>query len=233
MRDQMTSELQTEAPTRIGSSALLGVRRILNLEAGLGGNCHLWPDDVEVVSVEIEPKIAAVNQRLHPKQRVIVADAGQYLLDNHHLFDFVWSSPPCQTHSKMNKATRHKSCARYVDMTLWQRILFLQHHFAGLFCVENVVPYYAPLIKPTAQIGRHLFWSNFPIVADEVQQPSGFINKCNLAGKAALMEWLGIHYAENIYYGKNHCPAQILRNCVHPKLGAQILQCARTPNVES
>lgn len=236
MNGQLTIELgetverKTHPP--LSSSVLLGVRRILNLEAGLGGNCHLWPDDVEVVSVEIEPKIAAVNQRLHPKHKVIVADAGQYLLDNHHLFDFVWSSPPCQTHSKMNKATRHKSCARYVDMTLWQRILFLQHHFAGLFCVENVVPYYAPLIQPTAQVGRHLFWSNFPIVADEVPQPANFINKCNLAGKAALMEWLGIHYAENIYYGTNHCPAQILRNCVHPKLGAQILQCARTPNAQ-
>lgn len=31
---------------------------------------------------------------------------------------------------------------------------------------------------------------------------------------------------ENNYYGNNHCPAQILRNCVHPKLGEQIYQAA-------
>ena len=37
-----------------------------------------------------------------------------------------------------------------------------------------------------------------------------------------LMEWLGIHYEENIYYAGNHCPAQVLRNCVHPDLGLEI-----------
>lgn len=202
--------------------------KVLNLEAGLSGNAHLW-DDVEVVSVEIEPKIAAVNQRLHPKHKVIVGDAGQYLLENHHRFDFVWSSPPCQTHSRMNKATRHK-LKRFVDMTLWQRIIFLKHHFKGLWCVENVVPYYTPLIPPTMQVGRHLFWTNFPFKAQDVPRPANFINRCNLAGKKALQEWLGIHYEENIYYGDNHCPAQILRNCVHPKIGEQILAAARTHN---
>ena len=214
------------------SKDLLGVRRIYNGYAGLGGNCHLWPDDVEVTSVELNPKIAAVNQRLHPRHKVIVADAHQYLLDHYEEYDMVWLSRPCQTHTRMMKATRHKRRV-YPDMGLYQEIIFLKHFFKGLWVAENVVPYYAPLIQPTAQVGRHLFWSNFPIVADEVPQPANFINKCNLAGKAALMEWLGIHYAENIYYGKNHCPAQILRNCVHPKLGAQILQCARTPNIRS
>lgn len=201
--------------------------KVYNGYAGLGGNCHLWSDDVEVVSVELNPQIAAVNQRLHPKHNVIVADAHQYLLDHFDEFDLIWLSRPCQTHTKMNKATRHKP-SRYPDMGLWQEIIFLQHFCKKLWVVENVVPYYEPLIKPTAKIGRHLFWSNFSIRADAVKQPHGFINKCNLAGKEALMDWLGIHYAENIYYDGNHCPAQILRNCVHPKLGEQILQCART-----
>ena len=43
---------------------------------------------------------------------------------------------------------------------------------------------------------------------------------------AALMDWLGIYYEENIYYAGNHCPAQVLRNCVHPDLGQQIFQAA-------
>jgi len=200
--------------------------KILNLESGLGGNCHLWPDNFKVTSIEIVPKIAEINQRLHPNHKVIVADAAQYLLENYLDFDFVWSSPPCQTHSRMNKATRHKSCIRYVDMTLWQRIVFLKHYFKGKYCVENVVPYYEPLIKPSKRIGRHLFWSNFEIVANDVERPANFINKCGIAGKNEMMDWLGIHYEENIYYGTNHCPAQILRNCVHPKLGLQILQSA-------
>ena len=36
-------------------------------------------------------------------------------------------------------------------------------------------------------------------------------------------DWLGIHYEGNLYYKGNHCPGQVLRNCVHPDLGLQIL----------
>jgi DNA (cytosine-5)-methyltransferase 1 len=198
--------------------------KVLNLYAGLGGNRKLWVD-CQVTAVENEPKIADVYQRLHPNDTVIVGDAHQYLLDHYEEFDFVWTSPPCQTHSRMAKATRHK-LRRYTDMSLYQEILFLQNFFKGRFIVENVVPYYEPLIAPTKRIGRHLFWSNFEFEAEEVKQPADFINLCNVNGKKALQDWLGIHYAENIYYGNNHCPAQILRNCVHPKLGEQIYQAA-------
>jgi DNA (cytosine-5)-methyltransferase 1 len=191
---------------------------------GLGGNRKLW-EGCEVTAVELEPKIAAVYKRLHPGDEVVVGDAHQYLLDNHDKFDFVWSSPPCQTHSKMAKATRHK-LRRYVDMSLYQEILFLTHFFKGKFVVENVAPHYEPLIKPSARVGRHMFWSNFEFSAEEVKQPPDFINMCNVNGKKTMQDWLGIHYEENIYYGTNHCPAQILRNCVHPRMGLQIFQQA-------
>jgi len=102
----------------------------------------------------------------------------------------------------------------------------LQHFFKGPWIVENVVPYYEPLIE-AKKIGRHLFWSNFVFEAEDVKRPANFINMANLAGKKALMDWLDIHYEENIYYGGNHCPAQILRNCVHPKLGKQIFDAVR------
>lgn len=121
----------------------------------------------------------------------------------------------------MAKATRH-TLRRYVDMSLYQEILFLTHFFKGDWVVENVVPHYEPLIKPSNRIGRHLFWSNRQFVADEIKQPKNFIGGCNLDAKKKMQDWLGIHYEENIYYGKNHCPAQILRNCVHPQLGLQI-----------
>lgn len=194
--------------------------KVLNLYAGLGGNRKLWRD-CEVTAVELEPKIAAVYKRLNPNDEVVIGDAHQYLLDHYNEFDFVWTSPPCQTHSKMAKATRHK-LRRYTDMSLYQEILFLKNFFKGRFVVENVVPYYEPLIAPTKRVGRHLFWSNFDFEAEEVKQPSDFINLCNVSGKKALQNWLGIHYDENIYYGNNHCPAQILRNCVHPAIGEQI-----------
>lgn len=198
--------------------------KVLNLYAGLCGNRKLW-NGVHVTSVENEPRIAAIAQRLHPEDVVIIGDAHQYLLDHFHEFDFIWSSPPCQTHSRMQKFTRHK-LRRYPDLKLYEEILFLTHFFNGKWVVENVTPYYEPLIAPTTRVGRHLFWSNFAFHVQDVPRPGNFINKCNLAGKRAMQDWLGIHYEENIYYGDNHCPAQILRNCVHPKIGEQILKCA-------
>lgn len=197
--------------------------RVLNLYAGLGGNGKLWTG-CEVTAVENHPKIAAVYARAHPNDTLVVGDAHQYLLEHYAEFDFIWSSPPCQTHSKMNKATRHK-LRRYPNMELYQEILFLQHFFKGLWVVENVSPFYKPLVE-AKKMGRHLFWTNFDFDHFDVPRPSGFINRADLAGKKALMDWLGIHYEENIYYGSNHCPAQILRNCVHPKVGEHIFKAA-------
>lgn len=199
--------------------------RVLNLYAGLGGNRKRWTN-CEVVAVERNPEIAAIYKRLYPGDLVKIADAHEWLIDYYAGFDFIWSSPPCQTHSRMTKATRHK-IDRYIDLSLYEEILFLQQNFRGLFVVENVVPFYSPLIPPTKRVGRHLFWSSFEFDCDDVERPKGFINKCNLAGKKALQDWLDIHYEENIYYGDNHCPAQILRNCVHPKIGEQIFNSAR------
>ena len=193
--------------------------KVLNLYAGLGGNRKLW-ENCNVVAVEYDPKIANIYKRLYPRDEVIVGDAHEYLLNHYNDFDFIWSSPPCQTHSKMVKATRHK-LKRYPDMRLYEEIIFLGNFYGGPWIVENVKPYYKPLIKGRA-LGRHLFWSNFHFDDFDVKRPKGFINKCNLEGKKALMDWLDIHYEENIYYGSNHCPAQILRNCVHPKVGLHI-----------
>lgn len=202
--------------------------KILNLYAGVGGNRKLW-NDCEVVAVENDSRIAAVYQRLYPKDTVVVGDAHQYMLDHAEEFDFIWTSPPCQTHSRMMKATRHK-LKRYPDMSLYQEILFLQHFFKGKYVVENVKPYYEPLI-PGKLNGRHMFWSNFEFDFIDVKRPAGFINKSNLAGKQALMDWLGIQFEEVIYYGGNHCPCQILRNCVHPIIGKHIFDSAFNKNI--
>lgn len=200
--------------------------RYLNLFAGVGGNIALLPKGIEVTAVESDHKLAAVYQKLNPAHKVIIGDAYQYLKENYEQFDFVWGSPPCQKHSKMMKATRHK-VADYPDFKLYELIVFLGIFFKGKWVVENVVPYYEPLIKPTKKIGRHLFWSNFDIEAEEVKQPKGFITKANLQGKKEMMEWLGIHFDEVIYYKNNHCPVQILRNCVHPKLGLEVFNCSQ------
>ncbi len=197
--------------------------KVLNLYAGLGGNRKLW-ENVEVTAVEMEPDIAKVYHNEHPNDTLIIGDAHQYLLDHFSEFDFIWSSPPCQTHSRMAKATRHK-LLRYSDMSLYQEIIFLEHFFKGKWVVENVKPFYEPLIKPSAILDRHYFWSNFIIHPfTPIKQPAGFITAGTVKETEILKEWLGIRYEGNIYYKDNHCPGQVLRNCVHPDLGLYILE---------
>jgi len=193
---------------------------ILNLYAGVGGNRKLWKD-CHVTAIEFDPKIAAVYKKLNPGDDVIVCDAHDYLLNNYQDFDFIWSSPPCQSHSRMIRSGRNRK-PLFPDMKLYEQIIFLKHNFKGGWVVENVKPYYKPLIEAKS-VGRHLFWSNFEFKADEVKQPKNFINQTNLKGRELLMDWLGIHYEEKLYHGNNHCPAQVLRNCVHPKVGLSVL----------
>lgn len=198
--------------------------RVLNLYAGLGGNRKLWKG-VDVTAVEYSPKIAAVYQQLHKKDKVVVADAHEYLLKNYKKFDIIWDSPPCQLHTKMNKFTRH-NMVRYMDGRLYEEIIFLKTYFNGLWVVENVVPYYEPMCNPV-KIGRHLFWSNKTITPPikEIKQPKNFINEATVSGSEMMKKWLGLNYKGNIYYEGNHCPAQVLRNCVHPKIGLHIFNC--------
>ena len=197
--------------------------KVLNLYAGLGGNRKLW-QNVEVTAIEYTDKIANVYQEQFPDDNVIVTDAHQYLLEHYQEFDFIWSSPPCQSHSRMIRSGRNRKPI-YADMKLYQEIMLLKHNFKGLWVVENVKPYYEPLI-PAKSVGRHLFWSNFDFDCVEVKQPGNFINKTNVAGSNELKEWLGINYEGNLYYEGNHCPSQVLRNCVHPNIGLQIMKTA-------
>lgn len=200
---------------------------VLNLYAGIGGNRKLW--DATVTAVERQENIAAAYQAQYPNDTVVIGDAHEYLAANFQRFDFIWSSPPCQSHSKMDRANcRNKP--RYADLRLYEEIIFLQTYHKGKWVVENVVPYYKPLITPTVQIGRHLFWSNFQFTARDVARPAGFIASGGQATANDLKSWLGLNYEGNIYYADNHCPAQVLRNCVHPIIGAQILESAMTPN---
>ena len=196
---------------------------ILNLYAGVGGNRKLWKN-VEVTAVENEPKIAAVYEKLYPEDHVFIDDAHNFLLDTYDMFDFIWSSPPCQTHSSMSRANS-RGKKQYPNMELYEEIIFLQTYAKCGWVVENVKPYYKPLIPPTAIVGRHYFWSNFPIDVEDVPRPANFINKGTVKDKLELMDWLDIHYEEKLYYKGNHCPVQVLRNCVHPFIGRDILEC--------
>jgi DNA (cytosine-5)-methyltransferase 1 len=206
-------------------SGLLPEVRVLNLYAGLGGNRKKW-EGVKVTAVEMEAEIAEVYQKENPNDTVIIGDAHQYLLEHSDEFNFIWTSPPCQTHSRMMKATRHTK-KRYSDMSLYQEILFLKHFYKGKWVVENVKPYYEPLIKPTAILGRHYFWSNFFIPQFNLKSMPNFIQDDTVDGCQRLKDWLGIQYNGNIYYKGNHSPGQVLRNCVHPSMGKHVFEASK------
>lgn len=63
--------------------------KILNLYAGIGGNRKLWGDEHEVTSVEYKPEIANIYQDLFPKDKVIIADAHEYLIEHYMEYDFI------------------------------------------------------------------------------------------------------------------------------------------------
>ena len=139
--------------------------KILNLYAGIGGNRKLWGDEHDITAVELNADIAAVYKELYPNDTVIVDDAHQYLIDHYAEYDFIWSSPPCPTHSRARYGLGFHGKgydAVYPDMKLYQEIILLKHHYKGKWVVENVQAYYKPLIEPFS-LGRHWYWSNFLI----------------------------------------------------------------------
>ena len=123
--------------------------KILNLYAGIGGNRKLWGNDHEITAVEIIPEVARIYQDLFPKDKVIIADAHEYLRKHFREFDFIWGSPPCPTHSVLQMAKTYDENLKYPDMTLYQEIIWLQTFFKGKWVIENVKTYYKPLIQPT------------------------------------------------------------------------------------
>jgi DNA (cytosine-5)-methyltransferase 1 len=136
--------------------------KILNLYACLGGNRYKWGNEHQITAVELDEELARLYKERFPNDEVIVADAHQYLLDHYKEFDFIWSSPPCPTHSRARFARKETTTPEYPNMMLYQEIIFLDNWFNGKWIVENVIPYYEPLI-PAKKIGRHLYWSNFKI----------------------------------------------------------------------
>lgn len=192
--------------------------KILNLYAGIGGNRKLWGDEHKITAVELDADIAKVYKDLYPNDTVIVGDAHKYLEEHYKEFDFIWTSPPCQTHSsfRQNICVRYRGTpAVYPDMKLYQEIIFLQNNFNGKWIVENVKPYYKPLIEPVKELQRHLFWCNFDI-SDKV------FEKDNIR-TAQIPDLEKLHGFDLKGYKLSN-KRQVLRNCVSPALGNHIFK---------
>lgn len=188
--------------------------KILNLYSGIGGNRKLWGDTHEITAIENVPEIAEIYQDFFPKDKVIITDAHQYLLEHFKEFDFIWSSPPCPTHSRIGKANTKREI-KYPDMKLYEEILLLKHYFKGKWVVENVVSFYKPLVIPQ-EIQRHYFWANFYIGERQ------FLTEktCSINDRERLSKLFGFNL--NKFSGVDK--RLLLRNCVLPELGLYIFQ---------
>ena len=195
--------------------------KILNLYACLGGNRYKWnevKEDIEVTAVELDPEAARLYQERFPNDTVIVADAHQYLLDHYKEFDFIWSSPPCPTHSRARFARRETTETVYPDFKLYEEIVFLQNWFKGGFVVENVIPYYKPLIEAQKR-GRHLYWSSFKLPNDINERKSSIME-----GKDEVSQWCNFHEYDFRKYKGEQRTDKMARNLVDYEAGRTIFE---------
>lgn len=200
--------------------------KILNLYAGIGGNRKLWNSEVMVTAVEFDKNIAKVYQDFYPKDKVIITDALEYLVQHYKEFDFIWASPPCPSHSDIRRCGVHKGQYEAVlpDMTLYSMIIFLQNFFKGKFIVENVKPYYQPLITPSVILHRHLFWTNFdvpPVIFNDTRTHQNIIGSSEIYG-------ITLNTYKDI--GDKR---KMLRNMVNPEVALYLFEMAKKSNGQS
>jgi DNA (cytosine-5)-methyltransferase 1 len=199
--------------------------KVLNLYACLGGNRYKWDEvakekgiEIKVTAVEWDEELAKLYQERFPNDTVIVADAHQYLLDHYKEFDFIWSSPPCPSHSRARFARKNTTSAIYPDLKLYEEVLFLENYFEGKYVVENVIPYYEPLIQAKKR-GRHLYWTNFNLPTDLNERKSSIME-----GKDEVTKWCEFHDYDFREYKGEQRTDKIARNLVDYEAGRTIFE---------
>ena len=106
-------------------------------------------------------------------------------------------------------------------MGLYEEIIFLDNMFSGKYVVENVIPYYEPLI-PAHKRGRHLYWTNFNLPTSLNERKLGG----NTIEKGDIKKLCEFHdYDFYTYKGKQRMN-KIARNLVDYEAGRTILETA-------
>ncbi len=190
--------------------------KILNAYAGIGGNRKLWntlTEKLEITAIEIDRSIAKIYHNFFQQDHVYIKDAHNYIKENYNKYDFIWSSPPCLTHSRLNNFSYNKKID-YPNFKLYEEIIFLNKYFKGKFIVENVIPYYRFLIQPSLIIGRHAYWSNFNL------NKYFFVKNNKIMKDASVSYFLKLYGFDNF---KHKNKRQLLRNCVEPEVGLFLL----------
>jgi len=198
--------------------------KVLNLYAGIGGNRKLW-EDVDVTAVEWDEEKAEVYRDHFPEDTVVETDAHEFLRENYSEYDFIWTSPPCPTHSRTNtmsvladneRSGNHTREFEYPDMKLYQEIILLENFADCDYAVENVISYYEPLIEPQT-LQRHYFWSNAKI-------PQRDFEKDDIS-RGSVSKWerqIGLS-VQGLPLEKRR---KAIRNCVKPELGKHVFEAA-------
>ncbi|HFK5582157.1 TPA: DNA cytosine methyltransferase [Elizabethkingia anophelis] len=208
--------------------------KILNLYACLGGNRYKWNEvaktvgiNIQVTAVELDPELARLYQERFPNDIVIIADAHQYLLDHYKDFDFIWSSPPCPTHSRA-RGWNTKVETKYPDMKLYEEIILMETvskgenpRFKGKYVIENVIPYYEPLIEAQKR-GRHLYWTNIKLPPSLSERKGVEIGN----SKNEVKKWCEFHDYDFYKYKGSQTTQKIARNLVDYEAGKTIFETA-------
>ena len=110
-------------------------------------------------------------------------------------------------------------------MNLYGEIILLQTFFKGKYVIENVKPYYKPLIE-AQESGRHLFWANFKIPTLKIESSIGRMgpvkSKNGRRTEGDNHHKLGFNLDKYSFPNKK----KLLNNCVHPDIGIAILESA-------
>jgi len=108
----------------------------------------------------------------------------------------------------------------FPDMKLYAEILFLDKWFKGKYVVENVIPYYEPLIAGKKR-GRHLYWTNFNLPTNLNERKGGIME-----GKNEVDKWCEFHDYNFKKYKGTQRTDKIARNLVDYEVGKTILDVA-------
>ena len=150
--------------------------KILDLFCGLGGVARGFQTfliengiDFEYYAIDVDDRILKAHKVLNPRSIVIKRDAYSFSDEELCNYDFIWASPPCETHSIVG--TWRRKISVDPDMRLYELIDRL-YDLGKPFVVENVKPYYKPPIRPTSRANRHVLWSNLEIPPIKVNLPT-------------------------------------------------------------
>lgn len=212
-------------------------KKVLNLFGGIGGNRRAFDDDkYDVTTVESNQNIAAYYLSEYPQDEVIVGDAYDYLWKNFHKFDFVWASPPCTTHTILNKVragrkykkTFKNDIIKLPDPGIFSLIIWMKEIYRGDWVVENVKNGYSFKyfnVKPTAVVGRHYIWSNFHVTEMDV------FKKEHVGSIEDICKIKNINYEKFKKWNFNLRKDNIGHNTVLEKYARHVMDCYESNNV--